>query len=145
MPILRVLRVAALIDERMTGALSALHGVSLREVMLMIYVRNSPSSKLSRVELARQLCVSPATVTRATRPLEKIGLLDREADPRDARLSYVVLTDAGNELLDNAELSLEQLSANFLSQVLSDSDTNRLTQLLGKLDALNGAAFLHGE
>lgn len=137
MPILRVLRVAALIDERMTGALSALHGVSLRDVMLMLYVRNAPSSKLSRVELARKLCVSPATVTRATRPLEKIGLLDRESDPRDARLAYVVLTETGNELLDNAELSLEELSGNFLSQLLSDNDRNRLTQLLGKLDALS--------
>lgn len=111
----------------------------------MIYVRNAPSSKLSRVELARKLCVSPATVTRATKPLEKIGLLDREADPRDARLSYVVLTESGNELLDNAEDSLEQLSANFLSQRLSASERSRLTQLLGKLDVFTENEVFSGD
>jgi len=86
-PILRTLRASAFIDERISGALSAIHGISLRDVMLMLYVRDSHGSKLSRIDLARRLCVSPSTVTRATNPLEKIGLIERESDSRDARLS----------------------------------------------------------
>ena len=133
LPILRTLRTSALIDEKFTGALSALHGVSLREVMLMLFVKNSPGSKLSRVELAKRLCVSPSTVTRATNPLEKIGLIDRESDNRDARLSYVVLTESGSKLLRHAEKTLEQLSKDFLTRSLSDEDRSRFTLILGTL------------
>ncbi len=133
LPILRTLRASALIDERFTGALSALHGVSLREVMLMLYVRNSPGSKLSRIELAKRLFVSPSTVTRATNPLEKIGLIDRQSDSRDARLSYVVLTTSGGKLLRHAEKTLEQLSKDFLSHSLSEEDRSQFAQVLSTL------------
>ncbi len=133
LPILRTLRASALIDEKFTGALSALHGVSLRDVMLMLYVRNSPGSKLSRIELAKRLCVSPSTVTRATNPLEKIGLIDRESDSRDARLSYVVLTASGSNLLRHAEKTLEQLSKDFLSHSLSEEDRSQFAQILSTL------------
>ncbi len=133
LPILRTLRASALIDERFTGALSALHGVSLREVMLMLYVRNSPGSKLSRIELAKRLFVSPSTVTRATKPLEKIGLIDRQSDSRDARLSYVVLTTSGGKLLRHAEKTLEQLSKDFLSHSLSEEDLSRFAEILNTL------------
>ncbi|MEH6556298.1 MAG: MarR family transcriptional regulator [Oceanicoccus sp.] len=133
LPILHTLRASALIDERFTGALSALHGVSLREVTLMLYVRNSPGSKLSRIELAKRLCVSPSTVTRAAKPLEKIGLIDRKSNSRDARLSYVVLTASGNKLLGHAEKTLEQLSKDFLSRHLSKEDRSQFSKILSSL------------
>ncbi len=133
LPILQTLRASALIDERFTGALSAVHGVSLREVMLMLYVRNAPGSKLSRIELAKRLCISPSTVTRAAKPLEKIGLIDRKSNSRDARLSYVVLTASGNELLTHAEKTLEQLSRDFLSHNLSEEDRSRFGKILSSL------------
>jgi DNA-binding MarR family transcriptional regulator len=132
-PVLRTLRASALIDERISGALSAIHGVSLRDVMLMLYVRNSHGSKLSRIDLAKRLCVSASTVTRATNPLEKIGLIARESDSRDARLSYVVLTKTGSKLLKNAEKTLEHLSIDFLSPKLSEKELTQLNQLLSKL------------
>lgn len=135
LPILRTLRVSALIDEKFTAALSALHGVSLREVMLMLYVRDSPGSKLSRIELAKKLSVSASTITRATIPLEKIGLINREADSRDARLSYVVLTTSGAKLLVNAEKALEQLSTDFLSRSLSEKERIKFALILSKLTA----------
>lgn len=103
--------------------------------MLMIYVKNSPGSKLSRIDLAKRLCVSPSTVTRATNPLEKIGLIDRETDSRDARLSYVVLTTSGARLLKNAEQTLEQLSTDFLSSRLTEKELPQLTHTLGKITA----------
>ncbi len=132
-PVLRTLRAGALFDEFFTGALSAVHGVSLRDVMLMRYVKISAGSKLSRVDLARRLYVSPSTVTRATSPLEKIGLIDRESDVRDARLSYVVLTAAGIKLLKHAEKTLEQLSMEFLSQRLTEKELIQLNLVLSKL------------
>lgn len=131
--VLRIVQASALIDERFTGTLSALHGVSLRDVMLMLYVKNAPGSKLSRVELARRLCISPSTVTRAARPLEKIGLITRKSDSRDARLSYVALTSAGGKLLRHAEKTLEQLSEEFLSRSLAEEDRSHFARILSTL------------
>jgi len=68
----------------------------------MRYVKNSTGSRLSRIDLAKRLCVSASTVTRATLLSEKIGLVGRKSDKRDARLSYVVLTAAGAKLLKHA-------------------------------------------
>ena len=124
---------SAVIDERFTRALSALHGVSLRDVMLMRYVQHSAGSKLSRIDLARKLCVSPSTVTRSTRPLEKIGLIERESDMRDGRLSYVVLTRSGKTLLRNAEKAIDELSEEFVSNRLSRREVSDLASILQKL------------
>ena len=46
--------------------------------------------------------VSASTITRMAAPMEKIGLLARDADDRDARLVFVVITDAGREKLSDA-------------------------------------------
>ncbi len=53
--------------------------------------------------------LSPSGVTRAVIPLEKIGLLERAADERDGRGSYVVLTGHGRERLDQATPTVEQV------------------------------------
>ncbi len=105
----------------------------MRDLLLLRLVKNAPGSKLSRIELARRLHVSPSTVTRATKPLEKIGLIDREADVRDARLSYVVLSAAGIELLAYADKTFHQLCKDYLSKRLSDDELARLESILHKL------------
>ena len=63
---------------------------------------------MRRVDLAEALGLTPSAVTRSLIPLEKIGLVSRQPDPRDARVGYAMLTKTGrrvlNEALDSAEL-----------------------------------------
>lgn len=54
-------------------------------------------------------------VTRALLPLEKMGLVERAASQRDARVSYAALSKAGAELLANASATVEQASNEFFS------------------------------
>ncbi|MEO0974550.1 MAG: MarR family transcriptional regulator, partial [Pseudomonadota bacterium] len=102
-----LLRAQTSIEERLTNSISAIHGVSLRELMVLMFLENAPATRMSRVELARCMNVSASTITRQLAPMTKIGLVDKATDPRDARLSYVVLSKAGARLAKDARKSLE--------------------------------------
>lgn len=133
--ILELLRASALVEERFTGTLSAVHGLSLTDLLLMHHVQQSRGSKLSRVDLARRIHVSASTVTRKLIPLEKIGLVGREADARDARLVYVVLTPAGETLLGHASDTLEHMSERVFQDRWPSGDISKLETLLGRIQA----------
>ena len=68
----------------------------------------APANRLRRVDLAGRLNVSQSTVTRLALPLEKLGFVKREADPRDARVGYVVLTKVGRQRVAEARATLER-------------------------------------
>lgn len=131
--VLGIFRANALLEERFTGALSAVHGLGLKELLLMLYVQKAPGSKLSRVDLAKRLHVNPSTVTRMTLPLEKIGMIAREADARDARLAYVTLTPSGEERLNEAFETLERMSANVFQDRWSDEEIDGFDSLLQRI------------
>ncbi|MEO0937264.1 MAG: MarR family transcriptional regulator [Pseudomonadota bacterium] len=102
---LRLLQAADVFRARLAGEFGAVHGISVNEFMLLKHLAQAPLTRLPRVELARRMHVSASTVTRMTAPMEKIGLVGRAADARDARTSFVVLTQAGRGRLEEAEAS----------------------------------------
>jgi DNA-binding MarR family transcriptional regulator len=133
--ILRLLGTNALLEERFTGELGSLHGLALKEVLLLMHLERAPRMRLSRIDLAKRLHVSPSTVTRMAAPLEKLGMVGREADARDARLAYVVLTTAGQELVTNARATLESMAASVFRDRWTKPDIAALADLLGRLTA----------
>lgn len=50
---------------------------------------------MRRIDLADSVGLSPSAVTRLLAPMEKPGLVEKEANPRDARVSLVKLSTAG--------------------------------------------------
>jgi DNA-binding MarR family transcriptional regulator len=54
-------------------------------------------------ELADDICVQPATITRMIDRLTKAGLVERQADAEDRRVSRVYLTEAGRALQQPVE------------------------------------------
>ncbi len=133
--VLRLLGANARLEERFSGGLGSLHGLALREALLLMHLERAPRRRLSRIDLAKQLYVSPSTVTRMAAPLEKLGVVSREADPRDARLAYVVLTEAGQELVANARATLEVMAADVFRDRWTKADIATLAELLGRLTA----------
>lgn len=53
---------------------------------------------LTHSELAVRLHVTPATMSRMIRRMEKAGLVARKPDPADRRVSCVYLTQAGRDI-----------------------------------------------
>lgn len=133
--VLHLLHAHARLDERFSGELGAVHGLSLKEVLLLMHLQRAPRERLSRIDLAKRLNASASTITRMAVPLEKLGLVGREADARDARLAYVVLTDAGKTLAANASGTLERMSAEVFRDRWTEPEIASFADLLGRMTA----------
>ena len=90
------------VERRLDSALGAIRGISLAEYRLLRALADAPNARASRVELANALGVTPSGVTRALRPMEKLGIVSTLRSKRDARLAIAALTPAGREVLDDA-------------------------------------------
>jgi DNA-binding MarR family transcriptional regulator len=131
---LRMGRAWAAISRRLDGALGAHHGISFADYQLLLQLQRAPGSRLRRVDLADKLGLTASGVTRSLLPLEKIGLVDRQSDPRDARVGYAILTPAGSELVTNATTVVDNVSRAMLgapAREQLEASSNLLAQLGG--------------
>ena len=110
----------------------SVHGISFTEFMVMYYLNGSPHKMMRRIELAESIGLTASGVTRLLLPMEKIGLVTKEVNPRDARVSLVKLTDAGKNLYRDSEKSLNQVAEN-LTRSLSGKQRDRFLTLADML------------
>jgi DNA-binding MarR family transcriptional regulator len=68
-----------------------------------------PQDGLTHTEVAENLCVQPATVTRMLDRLETAGLVQRRTDSGDQRISRVYLTEKGGNLVRPIERTWQEL------------------------------------
>jgi len=100
--IFTLLKAASRIERRLDRALSATKGVSFTEYHLLNVLHKTHNGSATRVELASAVSLTPSAITRALKPLEKIGFVTTEKSDHDARRSIASLTPAGSELLKDA-------------------------------------------
>ncbi|MFC5909924.1 MarR family winged helix-turn-helix transcriptional regulator [Streptacidiphilus monticola] len=96
---LRLNRAQTQVSRRFDTRLSGHHGVSFADFQILMSLGQAPGGRMRRVDLAQALGLSASGITRALGPLERIGLVEREKDPRDARVAYAALTATGRERL----------------------------------------------
>ena len=132
---LRLLQSADQVRARLSGDFSSVHGLSVNEVFLMMHLEQAPLHRLSRVELAKRMHVSASTVTRMASPLEKIGVVSRQADSRDARLAFVVLTETGLEKVGEARATFAKQAGYVFRDRWTDEELVQLSELLHRLIA----------
>jgi DNA-binding MarR family transcriptional regulator len=130
---LRLFQASARLEEKFAATLGAVHGLSLKDALLLMHVADAEGGRLSRIELAKLLSVSPSTVTRTTAPLEKRGFLGRESHAHDARFAYVVLTKAGTRAVADAKATFERLAAEIFRDRWKGAEIETLASLLGRL------------
>jgi DNA-binding MarR family transcriptional regulator len=122
---------ASKLSKRVDNQLSA-HGISFTEYMIMHHLDGSPLKTMRRIELAEHVGISASGVTRLIAPMEKIGIVEKEANPRDARQSLVKLSKTGQRLYKEASVSFEHC-ANTLLGSLSANQQEKLVELSGKV------------
>ncbi|MER6028084.1 MarR family transcriptional regulator [Streptomyces sp. NPDC001851] len=131
---LRLVRAQAAVVRRFDARLSALHGVSLADFTLLLRLGEAPGGRMRRVDLAEALGLTASGVTRGLAPLERIGLVTREADARDARVAYASLTTTGRRRLREMRATAEETATEiFTAPALSAEDIARLSALLTRL------------
>lgn len=90
------------LERRLDNELGSIRGISLAEYRLLRALGDAPNAQASRVDLAQAVGLTPSGVTRALRPMEKLGIVSTVRSKRDARLAIAALTPAGRELLSDA-------------------------------------------
>jgi len=111
--------------KRVDSQLS-IHGISFTEFMVMYSLSNAPNNTMRRIELAESIGLSASGVTRLLLPMEKIRLVQKEVNPRDARVSLVKLSSAGKQLFENALVGFEQST----SSIMQEMNAKQIQQFL---------------
>ena len=83
------------VERRLDHSLGAIRGISLAEYRLLHALGSAPNAQASRVDLAQAVGLTPSGVTRALRPMEKLGVVSTVKSKRDARLAIAVFQSCG--------------------------------------------------
>ena len=133
----RLLRAHASTTRRLSADLFEEHGLTINDYETLLVLSRADGRRLKRVELSRQLLLTPSGITRLLEGLQAAGLVARESCPSDLRVTYARLTDAGAERLQAASSShIASITALF-EEDLSETE---ITQLADTLDKLPGVA-----
>ena len=111
------------IDQRLSA-----HGISFTEFMVMYQLDAAPNKTMRRIDLAESVGLSASGVTRLLTPMEKIKLVQKQANPRDARVSLVKLSTTGEQVFGDALVSFRE-SADFLLQALDAEQIDKFLEL----------------
>lgn len=76
-----------------------LNGLGFNEFIILYHLSQADNYKMRRIDLADKVGLTASGVTRLLLPMEKIGLIKKEANATDARVSYVVLAPGGKTKL----------------------------------------------
>ena len=124
---------STLINKQLNNSLSFVHGIGFSEYMVLNSLNESVNKTMTRIDLAESIGRTASGVTKMLLPMEKIGLIQKESGARDARVSLVKISKAGERLFKDATVTLEQSS----EKILSGLSSKQATGLLGCLDSLN--------
>ena len=129
--LIEALSCSSRISKKFELSLGAVHGLGLNEYFVLYYLDDS-NTALSRIALADQLGLTASGVTRMLNPMEKLGLIERQANERDARLSLVKLSSAGALKFKDAKKSIDRVVKDILSELKRDEKVI-LATLLNKI------------
>lgn len=96
-----------------------LGGLGFSEFVILHYLSEAKGEKMRRIDLAEKIGLTASGVTRLLAPMEKIGLVRRESNELDARVSYVAIAPGGKRKLTEALEDAEDLAMQMKPQVAS--------------------------
>ena len=132
---LELARIQAIMARRFDSRLGG--GLGISDFVILYHLSQADEEKMRRVDLAEKIGLTASGITRLLAPMEKIGLIQREKDVRDARVSYVMLAPGGKRLLterlERAELLAEE--------VIPAAMAAEIEKLLASLTKLGATMF----
>ncbi|MGI9600450.1 MAG: MarR family winged helix-turn-helix transcriptional regulator [Acidimicrobiales bacterium] len=132
--ILMLLAAGQSVERHLDQALSVIKGITFSEYQLLSALAGKPKATATRVDLAAAVAMTPSGVTRALKPLEKLGFVKTVKDDRDARRSLATLTADGSELVNDASGVVDDVLDDITSlDDLSATDRARLAGVLTEL------------
>jgi DNA-binding MarR family transcriptional regulator len=120
------------LERRLDSSLGSIRGISLAEYRLLRALADAPNARASRVDLAHAVGLTPSGVTRALRPMEKLGIVSTVKSKRDARLAIAALTPAGRDLVNDASGVVDDTMKTILER--SPKASGQLSKMIELLD-----------
>mgnify|MGYP006268121005 CR=1 FL=1 len=108
--------------SRAKSQVSTYQGIDFTGLRLLGYLNFKGPSRLS--DLAEQLQVDPALITRQSQALIESGLVIRRINPNDARGSLLEITQAGIEISKQHK----QVRCDFFAQVFDEWSQDEIDQ-----------------
>lgn len=130
---LATLDAASKLTRRLDRSLSGIKGISFSEYQMLSHLAAQARTGVTRVDLAASVGLTPSGVTRALKPLEKLGFVETIKDERDARRALARLTDAGAELVFDADGVVADLMDRIEIEPLTKDETTRFVSYLREL------------
>ncbi len=112
----------------------SLHGISFTEFMILFHLDQAIEKKMRRIDLAEKIGLSASGITRLVAPMEKIGLVHKESNKRDARVSLVKLSSAGKRIIQESTVSFNTTA----QDILADLEESSISDMLNSLKILGG-------
>lgn len=90
-------KVQAIMNRRFD---SGLGGLGFNEFVILLHLSRAENERMRRIDLADAIGLTASGVTRILLPMEKVGLVNKEANAEDARSSLVSLAPGGRRKLE---------------------------------------------
>lgn len=111
----------------------SLHGIGFSEFLILYLLQQAAGEKMRRIDMAEKVGLTASGITRMLVPMEKTGLIARETNERDLRVSYVVLTAAGRQLYEDARETANAIAKEIIpiENIRNNQSVAALLKLLG--------------
>lgn len=123
----------ATLTRELSAQLVERHGLTMSEYEVLFLLAREPSHSMRRIDLSREVRLSPSGITRMLDRLEATGLVEKGSCANDARVTYAVLTDAGVEKLRDCAPDHLTAIERLIGERLTDEEIQSLSTLLRRL------------
>jgi DNA-binding MarR family transcriptional regulator len=129
----RLIGAHSALTRELSAQLVEQHGLTISECEVLLLLSRAEERSMRRIDLARQVRLSPSGVTRMLDRMEATGLVGKGACEKDARVTYAVLTDGGAAKLKEAWPDHVAAIERLLGERFDEEELSRLTELLDRV------------
>ena len=127
----------AAVTRQLSAQLAEQHGLTMSEYEVLLLLSREPDHAMRRIDLSREVRLSPSGITRMLDRLEATGLVEKGSCANDARVTYAVLTDDGMNKLRQCAPDHFAAIERLIGERLSDEEVESLGRLLARLSDLD--------
>jgi DNA-binding MarR family transcriptional regulator len=128
-----LLRGHATATRALSAQLVAQHGLTINDYEALLHLSRADEQAMRRIDLAQRLLLTASGVTRLLDGLERCGFVAKRSCPGDARVTYAVLTEAGEAKLREASHDHLASVRQLFEERFSTEELVTLADLLGRL------------
>jgi DNA-binding MarR family transcriptional regulator len=129
----RLLRGYTALARTFSAQLLAEHDLTINDYEALLVLAHAEGRRLRRTDLAQSLQLTASGITRLLDGLERAGLVCKAQCRSDARVTYAVLTEAGEAKLRDASRSHAVAVEALFGERYDGDELGTLVELLGRL------------